>query len=277
MYYITTPTATEDNEFTDGDSSQSIPPTDLNADWFNMIQRELLSILTGAGVTPSEAAFDQIWNILKNIGVRNVNSDAASVAVSKMGGASAIFHSASSFTISNLLPVDSLVIIVPSWTSNSSDTIQVFYNSQTVTIRKWQIFVGYISSQQRIGGFFVPVVNNVAGGELTVGGLVAGYIKPSATFDNNIVSFAYSGDNVGDASSWQAWQLASEWNRGQVKKVYCTDAASSGQPVPVFHDETSSYKTIKFYPEGYREFTCVGTRVSGDLTFAILLVNGGAN
>ena len=41
MHKINTETATQNGEFTDGDELQSIAPTDLNAAWFNSVQREL--------------------------------------------------------------------------------------------------------------------------------------------------------------------------------------------------------------------------------------------
>ena len=47
MHKINTDTATSGGEFTDGDEGQAIPPTDLNAAWFNSVQRELIAILTG--------------------------------------------------------------------------------------------------------------------------------------------------------------------------------------------------------------------------------------
>lgn len=38
--------------FKDGDLSQGITPTDLNAAWFNAVQEELLSVIEAAGLVP---------------------------------------------------------------------------------------------------------------------------------------------------------------------------------------------------------------------------------
>ncbi|HHW4286593.1 TPA: hypothetical protein ACUM5U_002492 [Yersinia enterocolitica] len=52
--------ADSNGEFTDGNVAGGVPPTILPAEWFNTIQRELISILTAAGITPDSEKFDQI-------------------------------------------------------------------------------------------------------------------------------------------------------------------------------------------------------------------------
>ncbi|CNK93245.1 hypothetical protein [Yersinia kristensenii] len=52
--------ADNNGEFTDGNVAGGVPPTILPAEWFNTIQRELISILTAAGITPDSEKFDQI-------------------------------------------------------------------------------------------------------------------------------------------------------------------------------------------------------------------------
>jgi len=63
MYKINTSTAVG-GEFADGNPATGQKATELNASWFNTIQRELLAILTAAGVTPSISIDDQLSKVL---------------------------------------------------------------------------------------------------------------------------------------------------------------------------------------------------------------------
>ncbi|MDA5499795.1 phage tail protein, partial [Yersinia aleksiciae] len=47
-------------EFTDGNVAGGVPPTILPAEWFNTIQRELMSILAAAEIEADSDAFDQV-------------------------------------------------------------------------------------------------------------------------------------------------------------------------------------------------------------------------
>ncbi|WP_376741075.1 phage tail protein [Yersinia enterocolitica] len=52
--------ADSNGEFTDGNVAGGVPPTILPAEWFNTIQRELMSILTAAEIESDSDAFDQV-------------------------------------------------------------------------------------------------------------------------------------------------------------------------------------------------------------------------
>ncbi|HGF8926918.1 phage tail protein [Yersinia enterocolitica] len=52
--------ADSNGEFTDGNVAGGIPPTILPAEWFNTIQRELMSILAAAEIEADSDAFDQV-------------------------------------------------------------------------------------------------------------------------------------------------------------------------------------------------------------------------
>lgn len=52
--------ADSNGEFTDGNVAGGVPPTLLPAEWFNTIQRELMSILSAAEIEADSEAFDQI-------------------------------------------------------------------------------------------------------------------------------------------------------------------------------------------------------------------------
>lgn len=52
--------ADNNGEFTAGNVAGGVPPTILPAEWFNTIQRELISVLSAAGITPDSNKFDQV-------------------------------------------------------------------------------------------------------------------------------------------------------------------------------------------------------------------------
>jgi hypothetical protein len=60
MHKIDSPNATGANEFTDGDPALGVLSTVLWSKWLNTVQRELIAILTAAGVTPSAANDAQV-------------------------------------------------------------------------------------------------------------------------------------------------------------------------------------------------------------------------
>jgi hypothetical protein len=70
MYQIDNPTAATTRPavtpagatgyFTDGDAALAHQPTILPAEWLNMLQDELINILTAAGITPDKTKFNQL-------------------------------------------------------------------------------------------------------------------------------------------------------------------------------------------------------------------------
>ncbi|WP_338121308.1 hypothetical protein [Yersinia kristensenii] len=52
--------ADSNGEFTDGNVAGGVPPTILPAEWFNTIQRELMSVLTAADIEADSAQFNQV-------------------------------------------------------------------------------------------------------------------------------------------------------------------------------------------------------------------------
>ncbi|CND89515.1 tail fiber protein [Yersinia enterocolitica] len=61
--------ADSNGEFTDGNVAGGVPPTILPAEWFNTIQRELMSILTAAEIEADSDTFNQVLlSIQKLIG-----------------------------------------------------------------------------------------------------------------------------------------------------------------------------------------------------------------
>ena len=275
MHKIDTDTAV-DGEFTDGDGTVENPGTDLNAAWFNSVQRELLAALAGVNISPSASDDAQLWKVLQKIGLRCVYSD-TDVDVSGFSGATVIFHTASDFELVGSLSTRSFVIIVPFWGEGSPATISVTYNSEDTDIDKHQAFIGWAANgydELQLSGVFVPLISAEGlGGELTIGGLNAGFVKAAKRFETALVEFEYSSDAEG-LQDWQAWQLASNWTAGQVKRVRCTNAPAGGRDVTTFGNTSGTWSTVKFYPYSFRELMCVGTYTTGDYTFAVLAVTG---
>lgn len=279
MHKIDTDTATSGGEFTDGDEGQAIPPTDLNAAWFNSVQRELIAILTGMGVSPDDNNDAQIWTILKKIGIRCLYSDDAEVDVTGFSGATVIFHSAEDFELVGSLSSQSFVVIVPFWANSSPDEITVEYNTSSIDIDKHWMFIGFAANgldELQLAGTYVPMASSEGlGGTIDIGGVNAGFVKASKRFEIGIVDFQYTEDQE-ELQGQQVWQLAANWQVNQVKRVRCTNAPSGGVQVTTFRDTSGSYNQVNFYPGSFRELMCVGTYTSGGYTWAVLAVNGKA-
>ena len=275
MHKINTETATQNGEFTDGDELQSIAPTDLNAAWFNSVQRELCNVVTEAGGSLDPSNDAQLWAVLKKIGFRVDYSNDGDVDVSDFSGNTAIFHSASDFDIDGIVAKGSLVVIAPYWRGDSPNSISVGYNTGSISIKKWSVFVGFAMNGDDdldLAGVYIPMLSGTSG-KLTVGALEAASVKAGKRFETSFVDFEYTTDQP-ELQGQQAWQLASNWDIGQVKRVRCTNAQAGGTQVTVFGNSSGNYSQIVFYPYSFREFVCVGTYETTGYTWAILAVNG---
>ncbi|WP_273803685.1 pyocin knob domain-containing protein [Providencia rettgeri] len=60
-------TADNNGEFTDGNVAAGTPPTQLMAAWFNSVQREILNVLTMAGIPQSATKEDQLAEAITKI------------------------------------------------------------------------------------------------------------------------------------------------------------------------------------------------------------------
>ena len=276
MHKINTDTATSGGEFTDGDEGQAIPPTDLNAAWFNSVQRELIAILTAFGISPDPSNDAQLWTALQKMGVRCNFSNEEEINVSGFSGTTVIFHSADDFDIVGTLTKGSVVVIAPYWRNDSPASISVGYNSSSTTIRKWSVFVGFAANGEddlELAGVFLPVIGY--SGKMTVGALEAASVKAIKRFETSFVDFEYTTDEP-ELQGQQAWQLAENWEIGQVKRVRCTNAEAGGTQVTTFGDSSGTFAQVKFYPYSFREFVCIGTYTTISYTWAVLAVNGKA-
>ena len=277
MHKINTDTATVDGEFTDGDEGQAIPPTELDASWFNTVQRELCNVVTGLGSVLSDSNDSQIIQALKRIGIV---SEISNGNVSSVGSASSllpidsrlIVHSAANFSITGTLATASIIIIIPMWNSGSPDSISVSYGDEPIVIRKWNAFFGIVTN---VEPFFIngyPLLMTDWDGSVTVPKITAPKV-----IDPNLVEFVYEEAGEGDdIDPWREWQLKSEWQVGQVKRVRCTNIDGTMQTIGVYTSTTGTVSYIKFYKVGFREFICVGEYEAVDGNkYAVLLANGG--
>ena len=278
MYWITTETANQDHEFTDGDEGQAIPATDLNAAWYNMIQRELLSILAGLNIAPDENNFAQIWDAMKTIGIRAVYSE-GDVVTSGFDGSVVIFHDASDFNVGNL-KTRSLLIVVPMWNDDSPDYIVFHYGSQNHQIKKGFFFIGMTAngSVEDLSIIGVDLPRAFNGKDLMIGTLNADEVKATSRYEKQLVQFEYSDEiDSSGVEKWRSWQLMANWKVGQVKRVYCV-STNATQSVFVYYDSVLNPKIVIFQKNGFLEFLCTGARsvvVDGvTYNYAVLLVNG---
>ena len=260
MHKINTETATQNGEFTDGDEQQAIAPTDLNAAWFNSVQRELCNVVTEAGGSLDPSNDAQLWAVLKKLGFRVDYSNDGDVDVSDFSGNTAIFHSASDFDIDGIVAKGGLVVIAPYWRDDSPNSISVGYNTGSISIKKWSVFVGFAMNGDDgldLAGVYIPMLSGTSG-KLTVGALEAASVKAGKRFEKSFVDFEYTTDQP-ELQGQQTWQLASNWDIGQVKRVRCTNAQAGGTQVTTFGDSSGSFSQVTFYPYSFRELACVGT------------------
>ena len=281
MYPIDTVTATDDHKFTNGNPSATPPvlPTNCNAEWFNCIQEELLNILAGVGITPDAANNAQVWDALKKLGVQCVyaeasddpeNTTAGDISSSVFNGSKVIFHDVSDFSV-EVMKTGSLLVIIPLWVDASTDHITVSYNSNNIRIEKWNIYIGLVANGSVDGlavlGARIPFLRN-GGKDLTVRELVASAVKSTKWYEVGLISFEYV-----DMLTIPDWELASNWEYCQVKRVFCPGASDTGSLVPYMYDSGSNAAFAVFYPKTFVEFMCIGTRVVDNKTYAILITN----
>lgn len=79
MHRIDVPSATPDNEFTEGSPTGGVPATTVSADWLNDIQEEIMSVLTNQGIAPIKGVQDQLLQAI--IGISGDSVPAATTTV----------------------------------------------------------------------------------------------------------------------------------------------------------------------------------------------------
>lgn len=285
MHRIDDVNADVGNLFKDGDGTPQNPPTNFNAAWANAVQEELCNAITGTGASLNPHDNTQLWTALQNIGFRclkgTFTEQSHEVDVSDFAGSTALFVNEQSFSIVGTLRTRALLIVIPLWNSSSAVTsISFTYGSQTVTLSKWQMFLGFANNGgTNLEVLGVRMIMSRPDGGINVPYLATETFSAMNRIDSGVVRFAYS-DEVGSSGleEWREWQLKSLWGNNQVKKVLCTN--DSEVSVPCFKKDDGSWNTVKFKPGVYKEFICVGScvvEISGvNYEFAVLAVNGTA-
>lgn len=308
MHKIDTDTATENNEFTDGNEQATPPvaPTDLNAAWFNSFQRELIATLVLSGASPDPANDAQLLDVLKKIGIKSGvwGTDVAAgkdVVTTVFNGSHVIFHTAEDFTI-GALKNGSVVVVIPYWDDDSapaSITVNYTSSSYQFTIKKGMMLIGVVGNGTasyngaQIVARYAPIMLNRDGDvklyDVNANKLVVSTSVSAATISatllqavgavfNSLQSTRYidAGMVHFDSSDASSWMLKTEWSLNQVKRVYRDDASTSGTgySVNVPYDSEGNVREVSFRQGSYVEFMCVGYCNIGGTDFAVLLNNG---
>lgn len=78
MHEIDAPGATQDGEFTEGNPSQGVEATEVDADWMNAVQREILNVCAAAGLAPDKLDQTQLLQaITSGLATRITRGDVA--------------------------------------------------------------------------------------------------------------------------------------------------------------------------------------------------------
>lgn len=301
MHKINTATATANGEFTDGDSAGTIPATDLSADWFNTVQREICGAVTGSGQTLDANNDGQLFAAIARLGIKCVYVEGSTYSIPDSSkGATVIFYEAKNLTLSGNLYGNSLLIAVPIWSSSDPASYTISYQSESHTIYKGCGLFGFASngsvdSLSLIGVNF-PIgsrnnftMNKIAAAVAEVSGRVTAgeVVTPTASITNMAATSAvvdkYIDNGVvaltPEQISDHSWQLKSNWIVGQVKRVYDSrDIAEHVLNVYCISNSSESSYNVKIYNcRSYREFLCIGTITIGGAQYAELILNGDRN
>ena len=283
MHRIDDVNADVGNLFKDGDGTPQDPPTSFNAAWANAVQEELCNAITGAGTPLNPHDNTQLWTTLQNIGFRclkgTFTEQSHEVDVSDFVGSTALFVNEQSFSIVGTLRTRALLIVIPLWSTSSAVTsISFTYGSQTVTLSKWQMFLGFANNAgTNLEVLGVRMIMSRPDGGMETSYLLAGVLSAAKVIDSQMVSFTYStavGPN--NLPEWRNWQLKSYWTPNQVKKVRCTNGVD--ELIPIYYTLNGDTMNVNFKIGSYREFICIGycsDTIDGvTYEFAVLAVNG---
>lgn len=275
MHKIDTNTATANGEFTDGDSSAALEATDLNAAWFNTVQRELINLVQGTNQTLSAVDDSQILKAVKKLGFQAFQVDDGTFdSAAKNAGNIAIVCEPVNLTITGTMQTGKVVFIIPLWEESSANSIRVNYNNDNITIAKGNALFGFVSNgsfvyENELVGFQFPIV---VGGKIFTSNIETGRIKA-----NSIVTPGLVRVKIQDDGSLQDlnWLMFSEWEIGQVKNVYTENLSGVENSVSVkIFDADGSDVLVGFKAGCYRELLCVGSVTVDGTKYAVLKPNG---
>lgn len=275
MHKIDTNTATANGEFTDGDSSAAIDATDLNAAWFNTIQRELINLVQGTGQTLSSVDDSQIFKAVKKLGFQAFQVDNGTFdSAANNAGNIAIVCEPVNLTITGTMQTGKVVFIIPLWEESSANSIRVNYNNDHITIAKGNALFGFVSNgsfvyENELVGFQFPIV---VGGKIFTSNIKTNSIEFEKEIGPGVIEWELEDGNV-DTEASSKWRYSKYWSLGQVKK-FCLPNGSSVKQMAVINKDGATYmldvKQNRFY-----EFVCVGFWTNEDgIEYACLLAEG---
>lgn len=274
MHKIDTENRTANDEFQDADESQSILGTDLNAAWFNTIQRELCNLVTKMGISLNASDDTQVFKAVKEVGIKvNYCNTGAYTVPENWSGSTILLVSARDLTITGGLQYGASLIIVPWWTSNSPDSIKVYYNNDYVTVRKGSGFFGMVlngSEELELAAYPFAVPDN--DGCLHIKKVNVANINAANYVDNGVVT---DSNVTGSNGEYRPWQLSANWAVGQVKRVRSIAGASKYR-IQAYTSTSGTLSYIEMPTNGYRELLCIGKfKRSDNVEYAVFAVNGG--
>lgn len=268
MHKIDTNTATANNEFTDGDSGAALAATELNAAWFNTVQRELCNLVTSAGFALNNLDDSQIVKAVKKLGFQSYYSENGTLNVGTNAGNSVIFCAVRDLTVTGVFESTSIVFVVPIWQGESVERIKFTYRGASSYVYNHCMMMAFISE-----GVFddAPeyMTNNIA---ITTGRrfqiasakideLQAGTFKVDDVVYNNPVFTV-------DDTTKDSWDDSANWAVGQSKFI----ASDTNSRKLTYYRSDSATQATYFYLGYAKQFICVGTTTnSSGVSKAILI------
>lgn len=205
-----TSTADTNGEWTNGNVAAGIPPTLMDAAWFNTIQRELANVVTGGGLVLDPANDAQVLAALKKIFLQSGNN------LSEINVAGTAAQAAA---LKNLGSSDGTL-------NGRLLNIQVFYNSGTYTPTAGtkKVIVEMVS-----GGGGSAGSRAAASGQISVGGAggAGSYAKGQFTQNFSGVQITVGTKGAGGTSSGP---YASDGGTSSFGSLITAAGGSAGQP-----------------------------------------------
>lgn len=171
--------ADNNGEFTDGNVAGGVPPTILPAEWFNTIQRELISILTAAGIDPDSAKFDQVSTaVSKLITAGGFLKTTNNLSEIKTAGAAAIAATLANLGLSDVAHLPQLTGVVGN-SRNAKMSVPAASATATFTADELIVQTGLGGRQYKLSSFSKTI--NLATTSAGAGGMDTGTV-PAAGF-----------------------------------------------------------------------------------------------
>lgn len=176
-------------EFTDGNVAGGVPPTILPAEWFNTIQRELMSVLSAADIDANSAQFNQVATAISKLISNSIdNSDFLQAANHlkeiKNAGPAAVAETLANLGLDDAAHLPQLTGIVGT-ARNAKMSITATSATATFTADELIVQAGWGGRQYKLSGFSKTINLSVVGaGGMDVGvAPVNGYVALYAIYN----------------------------------------------------------------------------------------------